>query len=77
MFSRPQLSTIDTIAATRGPARERAGPRVAAILSVIETCRRLDLPIRQYLRSVLPGLAEFPANRVSERTPASWTRRRN
>jgi hypothetical protein len=52
---------------------ERAGPRVAAILSVIETCRRLDIPIRQYLRSVLPGLAEFPANRVSELTPGSWT----
>jgi transposase len=56
---------------------ERAGPRVAAILSVIETCRRLDIPIRQYLRSVLPGLAEFPANRVSELTPATWARRRS
>jgi transposase len=56
---------------------ERAGPRVAAILSVIETCRRLDIPIRQNLRSVLPGLAEFPANRVSELTPASWTRRQS
>jgi transposase len=56
---------------------ERAGPRVAAILSVIETCRRLDIPIRQYLRSVLPGLAEFPANRARELTPTSWTRRRN
>jgi transposase len=56
---------------------ERAGPRVAAILSVVETCRRLDIPIRQYLRSVLPGLAEFPVNRVSELTPASWTRRQS
>jgi transposase len=53
---------------------ERAGPRVAAILSVIETCRRYQIPIRQYLSSVLPGLAEFPANRVSELTPASWVR---
>ena len=53
---------------------ERAGPRVAAILSVIETCRRYQIPIRQYLGSVLPGLAEFPANRVSELTPASWAR---
>jgi len=35
---------------------------------VIVTCRQLDIPIRQYLRSVLPGLAEFPANRVSELT---------
>ena len=56
---------------------ERAGPRVAAILSVVETCRRLDIPIRQYLCSVLPGLAEFPANRVCELTPASWARSRS
>jgi hypothetical protein len=46
------------------------GPRVAAILSVIETCRRLNIPICQYLRSVLPGLAEFSTNRVSELTPS-------
>ena len=57
--------------------RERAGPRVAAILSVVETCRRHQIPIRQYLSSVLPGLAEFPANRVSELTPANWSRRRS
>jgi hypothetical protein len=53
---------------------ERAGPRVAAILSVIETCRRYHLSIRQYLSSVLPGLGEFPANRVRELTPANWAR---
>jgi transposase len=56
---------------------ERAGPRVAAILSVVETCRRQQIPIRQYLSSVLPGLAEFPANRVSELTPANWARARS
>jgi transposase len=54
---------------------ERAGPRVAAILSAVETCRRHQIPIRQYLNTVLPGLAEFPANRVSELTPANWSRR--
>jgi len=56
---------------------ERAGPRVAAILSVVETCRRHQIPIRSYLSSVLPGLAEFPANRVSELTPANWARSRS
>jgi len=45
---------------------------VAAILSVVETCRRHNIPIRHYLSSVLPGLGEFPANRVSELTPANW-----
>jgi hypothetical protein len=54
---------------------ERAGPRVAAILSVLETCRQHQIPIRRYLSSVLPGLAEFPANRVSELTPANWSPR--
>jgi hypothetical protein len=39
---------------------ERAGPRVAAILSVVQTCRRHQIPIREYLGSVLPGLAESP-----------------
>ena len=56
---------------------ERAGPRVAAILSVVETCRRRQISIRQYLGSVLPGLGDFPANRVSELTPANWARGRS
>jgi len=36
----------------------QAGPRVAAILSVIETCRRLKIPVRKYLADILPGLAD-------------------
>jgi hypothetical protein len=39
---------------------QEAGPRVAAIISIVETCRRLGLPLRDYLGSVLPGLADFP-----------------
>ena len=31
---------------------ERASPRVAAILPVVEACRRRQIPIRQYLSSV-------------------------
>jgi len=56
---------------------ERAGPRVAAILSVVETCRRHQIPIRQYLSSVLPGLGELPVNRVGELTPAHWAHRQS
>jgi hypothetical protein len=52
-----------------------AGPRVAAIISIVETCRRLSLPIRDYLSSVLPGLADFPINRVAELTPSAWAAR--
>lgn len=39
---------------------QQAGPKVAAILSVVESCRRLELPIRHYLAVVLPGLANRP-----------------
>ena len=44
---------------------KEAGPRVAAIISIVETCRRLNLRVRHYLGSVLPGLANFPINRVA------------
>jgi transposase len=51
---------------------EQAGPKVAAILSVIESCRRMNLPVREYLGSVLPGLANRSIQRVGELTPAAW-----
>ncbi len=51
---------------------EQAGPKVAAILSVIESCRRLKLPLRQYLASILPGLANLSIQRVGQYTPAAW-----
>jgi hypothetical protein len=54
---------------------EEAGPRVAAIVSIVETCRRLKIPIRDYLCSILPGLANFPINRIAELTPAAWLAR--
>jgi hypothetical protein len=33
-------------------SRKEAGPRVAAIVSIVETCRRLCLRLRDYLSSV-------------------------
>src|SRR5580692_2958347 len=50
---------------------KEAGPRVAAIISVVETCRRLKIPVRDYLGSVLPGLGDFPISRIAELTPAA------
>ena len=38
----------------------QAGPKIAALLSVVEICRRLKLPVRDYLAAVLPGLADLP-----------------
>jgi transposase len=49
---------------------KEAGPRVAAIISIVETCRRLSLPVRDYLGSVLPGLADFSITRIAELTPS-------
>jgi transposase len=51
---------------------EQAGPRVAAILSVIESCRRLKIPVRAYLADILPGLANASIQRIADITPAAW-----
>jgi transposase len=56
---------------------EQAGPKVAAILSIFESCRRLKLPAREYLASVLPGLAKLSARPVGELTPAAWAASRS
>jgi transposase len=50
----------------------QAGPKIAAILSVVESCRRLKLPVRDYLAAVLPGLADRPIQRLPELIPAAW-----
>jgi hypothetical protein len=50
----------------------QAGPKIAAILSVVESCRRLKLSVRDYLAAVLPGLADRPIQRLPELTPAAW-----
>ena len=49
----------------------QAGPKIAAILSVVESCRRLKLPVRDYLAAVLPGLADRPIRRLPDLTPAA------
>jgi len=53
----------------------QAGPKVAAILSVVETCRRLDIRARDYLGAVLPGLAEVSIQKLAGLTPAAWAAR--
>lgn len=54
----------------------QAGPKVASILSIVETCRRLRIPIREYLAAVLPGLANVSIQKLPELTPAAWGARR-
>ena len=48
-----------------------AGPKVAAILSVVESCRRLGVP--DYLSAVLPGLDRRTLGQVASLTPARWS----
>jgi transposase len=54
----------------------QAGPKVAAILSVVESCRRLNVPVKQYLANVLPGLNRLTLSEVANLTPARWSAHR-
>jgi transposase len=51
---------------------QQSGPKVAAILSIVESCRRLKIPAREYLAAVLPGLADISIQRLAELTPTAW-----
>ena len=50
----------------------QAGPKVAAILSVVESCRRMRISARDYLAAVLPGLADRPIRCLPDLTPVVW-----
>lgn len=50
----------------------KAGPKVAAILSVVESCRRLRAPLKEYLLDVLPGLDGRKLSEIAHLTPANW-----
>jgi transposase len=55
----------------------QAGPKVAAIQSVVESCRRMKIPVREYLAAVLPGLNNLSIHRVAELTPKAWAAKHN
>jgi transposase len=50
----------------------QAGPKVAAILSLVESCRRLRVPVREYFSTILPGLADLPIRCLPDLTPTVW-----
>jgi transposase len=54
---------------------KEAGPKIAAIFSVVESCRRLNIPIRKYLGDVLPGLANRSIQSLAELTPTACAAR--
>ena len=49
-----------------------AGPKLAAILSVVESCRRMGILVRQYLLSVLPGMGDRKVSEVADLPPSAW-----
>jgi transposase len=51
---------------------KEAGPKIAAIFSVVESCRKLGVPIRKYLADVLPGLANRSIQSLAELTPTVY-----
>jgi transposase len=51
---------------------KEAGPKIAAIFSIVESCRKLDVPIRKYLADVLPGLADCSIKQLARLTPAAY-----
>ena len=55
----------------------KAGPKVAAILSIVESCRRLRLPLKDYLLAVLPGLDRRKLSEIAQLTPSRWAAARN
>jgi transposase len=50
----------------------QAGPKIAAILSAVESCRRLKVSVRDYFSAILPGLANLPIRSLPDFTPAVW-----
>src|SRR6266702_767732 len=52
---------------------KEAGPKIAAIFSVVESCRKLGVPIRKYMAAVLRGLADRSIQQLAALTPAAHT----
>jgi transposase len=50
----------------------QSGAKVAAILSVVESCRRIGAPLGEYLLNILPGMADRPRAAIAELTPTRW-----
>ena len=51
---------------------KEAGPKIAAIFSIVESCRKLGVPIRQYLADLLPGLADRSIQELAGLTPTAY-----
>ncbi|MBT4224162.1 MAG: IS66 family transposase [Opitutae bacterium] len=54
---------------------ENAGPKIAGIISIVETCLKLEIRPRDYLKEILPEVAErlkTGRQELSDLTPMAW-----
>jgi len=54
---------------------KEAGPKIAAIFSIVETCCKLNICFRQYLLDVLSSLADGSIQYLAELAPAAYAAR--
>lgn len=50
-------------------AASKLDQKISANLSVVESCRRLRIPVRDHVAAVLPDVADLPIHQIKERTP--------
>jgi hypothetical protein len=50
----------------------KAGLRGAAILSVVESRRKLGVLLKEYVLNVLPGLDRHKITEIAQLTPSRW-----
>jgi transposase len=55
----------------------KAGPKVAAIISIVESCRRLRMPVKEYLLDILPGMDRRKLSEIGQLTPSRWATARD
>jgi predicted transcriptional regulator len=51
---------------------KEAGHKIAVNFATIESCRKLGVPIRQYLVDVLPGVADHSIHEWADLTPRAY-----
>jgi hypothetical protein len=51
---------------------KKAGSKIAAIFSIVKSCRKLGVSIRQYLAGTLPGLADRSIHELTVLTPIAY-----
>jgi hypothetical protein len=54
---------------------KEVGPKIAAIFSAVESCRRPNIPIRRCLADVLPGLANCSIQSLAQLIPEVYAAR--